>query len=88
MSLLPVDVIIDILLKLPAKSLLRFKSVYKLWYDIINDPNFIESHFKQSNNLHIVYWNTAGKLSDFDTFDNTIELDYPFKNLGYLVQPH
>ncbi|KNA04838.1 hypothetical protein SOVF_195960 [Spinacia oleracea] len=82
MSSIPVDVITDILLRLPAKSLLRFKSVCKLWYHIIEGTDFIKHHFQQSNNLHLVYRSPVLYMSDFDSFDNTIELDYPFKNLS------
>ncbi|KAK9137038.1 hypothetical protein Sjap_007632 [Stephania japonica] len=33
----------EVLPRLPAKSLLRFKSVCKAWRDLISDPGFIES---------------------------------------------
>eukprot|EP00257_Ricinus_communis_P023413 XP_015583391.1 F-box protein CPR1 [Ricinus communis] len=38
---LPLHVIEGILIRLPVGSLIRFKSVSKLWYSTINDPNFI-----------------------------------------------
>ena len=34
------DLIAEILVRLPVKSLLRFKSVSKGWYSLISDPNF------------------------------------------------
>ncbi|PHT85412.1 hypothetical protein T459_07518 [Capsicum annuum] len=37
----PHDIIIEILLKLPAKSLLRFKGVCKSWRSLIEDSRFI-----------------------------------------------
>ncbi|KMT04445.1 hypothetical protein BVRB_8g181180 [Beta vulgaris subsp. vulgaris] len=81
---IPLDVIRDILLQLPAKPLLRFKCVCKSWYNLINDPSFIRRHVEQSlatqSNLHFVIRTPMLHLADFDTFDNPVELDYPFKN--------
>lgn len=80
----PVELIIDILLRLPAKSLLRFKIVCKLWYNLINSSDFVDLHFERSiasqTNFHFVYKTPILHLGDFDTFDNPISLDYPFKN--------
>ncbi|OMO65178.1 hypothetical protein COLO4_31416 [Corchorus olitorius] len=47
---LPDEIVDDILLCLPAKSLLRFKLVSKLWKSLISDPNFAESHLNRSGN--------------------------------------
>ncbi|CAI9108499.1 OLC1v1008098C1 [Oldenlandia corymbosa var. corymbosa] len=44
----PDDVIPDILVLLPTKSLMRLKSVCKLWKTIISGPRFAESHHEQS----------------------------------------
>ncbi|XP_058732762.1 F-box/kelch-repeat protein At3g06240-like [Vicia villosa] len=44
---LPHELIIEILLRLPVKSLIRFKCVCKLWFSLISrDPNFAKSHFQ------------------------------------------
>uniref|UniRef100_A0A2N9I433 F-box domain-containing protein n=1 Tax=Fagus sylvatica TaxID=28930 RepID=A0A2N9I433_FAGSY len=45
---LPKDVIIEILSRLPAKSLLRFKCVCKEWCSIIQDQVFIETHLNKA----------------------------------------
>ncbi|KAI3878630.1 hypothetical protein MKW98_027935 [Papaver atlanticum] len=43
------DVTIEILSRLPAKSLMRFKCVCKNWFFLIqNDTTFIDLHFKRS----------------------------------------
>ncbi|XP_024006236.1 putative F-box protein At1g47730 [Eutrema salsugineum] len=42
-SSLPLDIASEILLKLPAKSVLRFRCVSKLWSSIITEPNFTDS---------------------------------------------
>ncbi|XP_026440582.1 F-box protein At3g61340-like [Papaver somniferum] len=38
----------DILINLPVKSLVRFKSVSKSWQSFIEDPSFIESYLSRS----------------------------------------
>ncbi|KAI3943210.1 hypothetical protein MKX01_027508, partial [Papaver californicum] len=40
----PIDVIFQILIRLPIQSLLRFKSVCTSWYALIQSPHFIQSH--------------------------------------------
>ncbi|CAO2815289.1 unnamed protein product [Amaranthus hypochondriacus] len=47
---LPEDAIMEILLRLPVKSLQRFKCVSKSWYDRISDPGFLIKHYISSNN--------------------------------------
>ncbi|XP_031738543.1 F-box protein CPR1-like [Cucumis sativus] len=42
------DVVIQILSKLPPQSLLRFKSVCKSWYHLINHPKFVRKHLLDS----------------------------------------
>ncbi|XP_050245406.1 F-box/kelch-repeat protein At3g23880-like [Quercus robur] len=58
---LPHDVVIDILTRLPVKSLIRFRCVSKSWYSTITDPIFITKHLNlqlnkakslSSNNNH------------------------------------
>lgn len=45
---LPVDIILDILVRLPVKTLLRFKCVSKPWLSIISDPSFAGSVLARS----------------------------------------
>ncbi|XP_057453037.1 F-box/kelch-repeat protein At3g23880-like [Lotus japonicus] len=42
---LPTELIIEILLRLPVRSLLRFRRVCTSWSSLISDPQFAESHF-------------------------------------------
>ncbi|KNA16347.1 hypothetical protein SOVF_089980 [Spinacia oleracea] len=86
----PVEIIIDILLRLPAKSLIRFKSVCKSWYELINGVDFVNRHLERSlatqTNLHFVY-NAHDTLcmADFDSFNKPIELNYPFRDSVMVV---
>lgn len=43
-SNLPIDALVQILLSLPVRALLRFQSVCKSWYNFLKSPNFIKSH--------------------------------------------
>ncbi|XP_027921322.1 F-box/kelch-repeat protein At3g23880-like [Vigna unguiculata] len=45
---LPQELIIKILLRLPVKSLVRFKCVCKSWLSLISDSHFSLSHFEQT----------------------------------------
>ncbi|XP_057453071.1 F-box/kelch-repeat protein At3g23880-like [Lotus japonicus] len=42
---LPHELIIEILLRLPVRSVLRFRRVCKSWSSLISDPHFAKSHF-------------------------------------------
>ncbi|XP_075487701.1 F-box/kelch-repeat protein At3g06240-like [Primulina tabacum] len=43
---LPMDVLIEVLILLPLKSLLKFRCVSKTWRDLISSPLFIDRHLK------------------------------------------
>lgn len=49
---LPDEVVEEILLRLPPKSLMRFKCVCKSWNTLISDPSFADKHLHISNNHH------------------------------------
>ncbi|KAL2329775.1 hypothetical protein Fmac_017356 [Flemingia macrophylla] len=42
---LPVELVREILLRLPVKSVLRFKCVCKTWHSLISEPHFGISHY-------------------------------------------
>ncbi|XP_050917915.1 F-box/kelch-repeat protein At3g06240 [Lathyrus oleraceus] len=42
----PQELIIEILLNLPVKSLIRFQCLSKAWFSLISDPDFAEYHFQ------------------------------------------
>ncbi|XP_027085877.1 F-box protein CPR1 [Coffea arabica] len=45
---LPWELILDILSRLPATSLLRFRCVSKPWRSLIDSPDFVQMHLRQS----------------------------------------
>ncbi|KAK7363690.1 hypothetical protein VNO77_05841 [Canavalia gladiata] len=49
---LPQELIIEILLRLPVKSLFRFKCVCKSWLSLICDPHFAFSHYDHVSAAH------------------------------------
>ncbi|XP_057427349.1 F-box/kelch-repeat protein At3g23880-like [Lotus japonicus] len=65
---LPQDLITEILLRLPVKSLIRFKAVCKFWRSLISDPLFANSHFELAT-PRLVFTTD----SDYDI--QTIDLD-------------
>jgi len=83
---LPHELIIHILLKLPVKSLIRFKCVCKLWFSLISDPHFANSHFQLTSATHaprimcISYLSHEIQSIDFEAFLND---DPALQNLNF-----
>ncbi|KAK7295588.1 hypothetical protein RJT34_18498 [Clitoria ternatea] len=67
---LPDELIESILLRLPVRSLLRFKSVCKSWLSLISNPQFAESHFDLAaspTNRHLLWsWAAANPFVSID----------------------
>nr|XP_017225327.1 PREDICTED: F-box/kelch-repeat protein At3g23880-like [Daucus carota subsp. sativus] len=100
---LPPETIIEILLRLPVKDLVRSTSVNKTWYSLINDPSFISSQISRSichshdNALLIIPPSTSrqkdNSLFSADTSSTLIEkFDIPFetktRTLKLIAQVH
>ncbi|XVF46362.1 hypothetical protein PTKIN_Ptkin03bG0021000 [Pterospermum kingtungense] len=53
----PSDILIEILMKLPVKSIIRFKCVAKTWCRLFQNPSFISQHFdiSKKNKRLVVY---------------------------------
>ena len=49
---LPDEIVLEILARLPVKSVLRFRCVCKSWCSYITDPNFISTHLNHNHHHH------------------------------------
>ncbi|KAF8036271.1 hypothetical protein BT93_C2096 [Corymbia citriodora subsp. variegata] len=70
---LPADIIHDILVRLPVKTLLRFKCVSKPSRSIISDPSFADSFLARSLARPAI----AGLVSIYDGLDHQMGLSAP-----------
>nr|XP_009629182.1 F-box protein At3g08750-like [Nicotiana tomentosiformis] len=64
----PEDLAVDILLRLPVESLLRFKCVCKNWYEIMKSHSFIREHMN---------WNSKSKSPQILIYDHSVPDDSP-----------
>nr|XP_043636997.1 F-box/kelch-repeat protein At3g06240-like [Erigeron canadensis] len=55
MAALPEDIITQILYSVPAKSIGRFRCVSKGWLSLLTHPDFIKTHQKTLNKLHLIF---------------------------------
>ncbi|KAI8556887.1 hypothetical protein RHMOL_Rhmol05G0291000 [Rhododendron molle] len=65
---LPLEIAIEILSRLPVKSLLRFKSVCKTWYELMKAPDFISKHLQTQvtlNSTSLLVTTYNGKTKNF-----------------------
>ncbi|XP_059639831.1 F-box/LRR-repeat/kelch-repeat protein At1g09650-like [Cornus florida] len=62
-QLLPEDVVIEILLRLPVESLIRARAVCKNWYTIIINPSFVTKHFNHHTNPDRLFVNHFDNIS-------------------------
>ncbi|KAE8684281.1 Detected protein of unknown function [Hibiscus syriacus] len=94
----PVEVIIEILKRLPVKSLVKCRSVCKTWNSLISDPSFVSTHLQASlsrppnnNPLLLIRCSKNGKENYFlhydnDGFDEFKKLQFPvFDCVSYSV---
>ncbi|XP_050369738.1 F-box/kelch-repeat protein At3g06240-like [Argentina anserina] len=84
MSKIPHDTIIDILSRLPVKSICRFRCVSKTWLHLTYEPHFVATHLSRhqkqklilSSNKSLFSLDQEGPIDD-DMLPS--ELDYPLK---------
>ncbi|KAK9949272.1 hypothetical protein M0R45_004805 [Rubus argutus] len=94
---LPEDIIVQILYRLPVKSLVRFKCVSKRWSSIVSDPQFAKSQFKFTSERKtlshrlllstVPQWESQLESLDLQTLSfeddaSVRKLTYPFKEPG------
>ncbi|EEF36614.1 conserved hypothetical protein [Ricinus communis] len=87
---IPVELLWEIFAKSPVKSLMRFKSICRLFHSIISDPEFVKVYFGPSRLLLVTYSYelesvTIEALSGNNNINHITEtLDVPWnKNLPY-----
>ncbi|CAK7345812.1 unnamed protein product [Dovyalis caffra] len=81
---LPEDILLNILARLPVKTLLQFRCVSKTWYSLITSPSFITHHLNEKatskNNDFLLFKNRNSYFlypdKDFPTC-NGEEIDFP-----------
>ncbi|KAL3622063.1 hypothetical protein CASFOL_034259 [Castilleja foliolosa] len=57
---IPLGICREILLRLPAESLFRFRSVSKQWRKVIDDPSFVKAHTNIQISSNIIIRNSTG----------------------------
>lgn len=69
------EILMDILVRLPAKALMRFLCACKSWSDLINSPNFVTTHlntnFTKRKNVHLL-------CLHHPDFKRVVDLDDPY----------
>ncbi|KAH9626775.1 hypothetical protein KSS87_022089 [Heliosperma pusillum] len=80
---MPLDVVLEILILLPAKPVLSFKCVCKEWCNLINSPLFIKLHLKRSlkpdsrHNRSLLCTTTLHIIDDLYRPSRWTELNWP-----------
>ena len=83
------DLISEILLRLPPKPLLRFRSVSKAWYSLISSPWFHHRHTHLSSNPQIsgVFLRKSPADLQFLSLTSENPSPSPFKFLNFIQDP-
>ncbi|KAF5728859.1 putative F-box and associated interaction domains-containing protein [Tripterygium wilfordii] len=80
MSRISKDLITEIILRLPVKSLIRFKWVSKTWCSMIEDPDFIKLHLdhslKTGSNHYLMLKDRRLFTVDFDSLTTAVEMEH------------
>ncbi|PHT26702.1 F-box protein [Capsicum baccatum] len=71
----PNDITIDILIKLPVRSLIRFKRVCKSWYSLIQDGEFIKQCYDPHKNCQKYFMASSAshKMNQLDIYHYTMD---------------
>jgi F-box interacting protein len=92
MLILPQELIVEILSLLPVESLVRFQSVSKAWFSLINNPYFKKMHLHTNRQRILIgeerkYWAAANRwpeeyylvnISNEDRLGNPVKIFPPF----------
>ncbi|XP_071703979.1 putative F-box protein At3g20705 [Rutidosis leptorrhynchoides] len=86
---LPTDIIVDILSRVPARYILRFKSVSKSWYALFQNPNFISKHFQNQSSVPSFLFPPEKSTTPTSTSDHTVGLilsDSSYKSINFSIE--
>ncbi|KAG2688546.1 hypothetical protein I3760_09G100800 [Carya illinoinensis] len=91
MAGMPLDVLTDILCRLPVKPLLQFRSICKSWRCLIDSPDFIYLHHKNStetgSNLTLILRKDSDLYSvDLHVMHNAVDLAHPLMCYSNRIQ--
>jgi hypothetical protein len=92
MLILPQELIVEILSLLPVESLVRFQSVSKAWFSLINNPYFKKMHLHTNRQRILIgeerkYWAAANRwpeeyylvnISNEDRLGDPVKIFPPF----------
>ncbi|MCD9641141.1 hypothetical protein HAX54_027085 [Datura stramonium] len=98
-SSLPPELITEILIRLPVKTLLQFRSVSKSWLALISSPRFVKAHLvKNRGYIHQKLMSTCYRRTmntiirvcsirslHFESVTESSDLDCPLKRLVMIV---
>ncbi|XP_034212175.1 F-box/kelch-repeat protein At3g06240-like isoform X3 [Prunus dulcis] len=80
------DIIVDILSRLPLKSVCRFRCVSKSWFNLTTEPHFINTHLNRHRKKQKIILSSNNSLFSLDPeapIDDDmlpLEIDFPLKN--------
>ncbi|XVF87849.1 hypothetical protein PTKIN_Ptkin18bG0154100 [Pterospermum kingtungense] len=90
MASIPLDLITDILIRLPVKQLLCFRCVSQLWRSLIDDPDFIQLHLRHSidsnTNQTLILKNSHLHAAHLPSLAAFSKLDYPLMSYNHRIQ--
>ncbi|KAM7498139.1 hypothetical protein LguiA_022553 [Lonicera macranthoides] len=82
------ELMITILVRLPVKSLLRFKCVCKYWYALIQSPKFVSNHYHHpTNRSRLIVRHIARPIDDCNTYTSNSTREYALSMFNETLTP-